>query len=298
MVARRDPDGVVTVPARPHIVIPAVVRRRCGLRAGDQVLLAALPGDDTLAARLAAELRGLRFDDLFGGLQVFTEDLLTRWAESAVRASGVSWVLAGGGVFMNVKASKRIAASPSVDQFGAFPSCGDESLALGAYYLAAAGRYGQATVPRLAHCYLGDDITPAEARTALTGTPFAVEEPADLPAAVAGLLAGGQVVARCAGRMEFGARALGNRSILADPGNADLPRLLNQAVKPGSASLAASPRPGARGGIPRHEGTGRPPRRSAPRRGTVQRPAGHLHQTRSHPGRPGNRQAAFAPGQQ
>ncbi|HUZ25199.1 MAG TPA: carbamoyltransferase C-terminal domain-containing protein [Streptosporangiaceae bacterium] len=181
--------------------------------------------------RLAAELRGLRFDDLFGGLQLFTEDLLTRWAESAVRASGVSRVLAGGGVFMNVKASQRIAASPSVGQFEAFPSCGDESLALGAYYLAAAGRYGQATVPRLAHCYLGDDITPADARTALTGTPFAVEEPADLPAAVAGLLAGGQVVARCAGRMEFGARALGNRSILADPGNAGLPRLLNQAIK-------------------------------------------------------------------
>jgi hypothetical protein len=50
MVARRDPDGVVTVPPRPYIVIPAVVRRRCGLRAGDRVLLAALPGEDTLAA--------------------------------------------------------------------------------------------------------------------------------------------------------------------------------------------------------------------------------------------------------
>jgi AbrB family looped-hinge helix DNA binding protein len=50
MVARRDPDGVVTVPARPYIVIPAAVRRRCGLRAGDRVLLAAVPADDTLAA--------------------------------------------------------------------------------------------------------------------------------------------------------------------------------------------------------------------------------------------------------
>ena len=40
MVARRDPGGMVTVPARPHIVIPAALRRRCGLRAGDRVLLA------------------------------------------------------------------------------------------------------------------------------------------------------------------------------------------------------------------------------------------------------------------
>ena len=50
MVARRDPDGMVTVPARPYVVIPAALRRRCGLRAGDHVLLAASPGQDTLAA--------------------------------------------------------------------------------------------------------------------------------------------------------------------------------------------------------------------------------------------------------
>jgi hypothetical protein len=41
---------MVTLAARPHIVIPAALRRCCGLRAGDRVLLAALPGEDTLAA--------------------------------------------------------------------------------------------------------------------------------------------------------------------------------------------------------------------------------------------------------
>ena len=50
MIARRDPGGMVTVPARPRIMIPAPLRRRCGLRAGDPVLLAAVPGRDTLAA--------------------------------------------------------------------------------------------------------------------------------------------------------------------------------------------------------------------------------------------------------
>ena len=50
MIARRDPGGMVTVPARPYIVIPAALRRRCGLRAGDHVLLAALPDEDMLAA--------------------------------------------------------------------------------------------------------------------------------------------------------------------------------------------------------------------------------------------------------
>ncbi len=50
MTARRDPSGMVTVPSRPYIVIPAALRRRCGLRAGDHVLLAASPGQDTLTA--------------------------------------------------------------------------------------------------------------------------------------------------------------------------------------------------------------------------------------------------------
>ena len=50
MVARRDPDGMVTMPGKPYLVIPAALRRRCGLRPGDHVLLAASPGQDTLTA--------------------------------------------------------------------------------------------------------------------------------------------------------------------------------------------------------------------------------------------------------
>jgi hypothetical protein len=50
VIARRDPGGMVTVPARSRIMIPASLRRRCGLRAGDPVLLAAIPGRDALAA--------------------------------------------------------------------------------------------------------------------------------------------------------------------------------------------------------------------------------------------------------
>ena len=50
VIARRDPAGMVTMPAKPYLVIPAALRRRCGLRAGDHVLLAASPGQDTLTA--------------------------------------------------------------------------------------------------------------------------------------------------------------------------------------------------------------------------------------------------------
>jgi AbrB family looped-hinge helix DNA binding protein len=50
MIAHRDLGGMVTVSTRPYIVIPAALRARCGLRAGDHVLLAAVPGQDMLAA--------------------------------------------------------------------------------------------------------------------------------------------------------------------------------------------------------------------------------------------------------
>jgi hypothetical protein len=50
VTARRDPGGMVTIPGRAYIAIPAALRRRCGLRSGDQVLLAAVPGDNTLIA--------------------------------------------------------------------------------------------------------------------------------------------------------------------------------------------------------------------------------------------------------
>jgi hypothetical protein len=50
VTARRDPGGMVTLPASTYLTIPAALRRRCGLEAGNQVLLAAFPGEDALAA--------------------------------------------------------------------------------------------------------------------------------------------------------------------------------------------------------------------------------------------------------
>jgi len=50
VVARRDPDGMITVPVRSCVVIPAALRLRCGLRPGDRVLLAAVLSLDALAA--------------------------------------------------------------------------------------------------------------------------------------------------------------------------------------------------------------------------------------------------------
>ena len=50
VTVHRDPGGMVVLPGRGRLMIPAPLRRRCGLHAGDPVLLAAIPGQDTLAA--------------------------------------------------------------------------------------------------------------------------------------------------------------------------------------------------------------------------------------------------------
>jgi hypothetical protein len=50
VTARRDPAGLAAMTAKPYIVIPVALRRRCGLEPGDRVLLAAVPGEDTLTA--------------------------------------------------------------------------------------------------------------------------------------------------------------------------------------------------------------------------------------------------------
>ena len=101
--------------------------------------------------------------------------------------TGVRNVLAAGGVFMNVKANKRIAELPEVDSFEAFPSCGDETLSIGGFYLEAARRFGDATVKPLEHFYLGDAPQDNDVLAAVKKSGFHYERPADMADAVAKL---------------------------------------------------------------------------------------------------------------
>jgi carbamoyltransferase len=185
--------------------------------------------------RRAFELQ--RFDCICGGLQRFTEDLLAEWVANCVRETGLRRIALGGGVGMNVKANKRIVDLPEVDSLFVFPSCTDESNAIGAawwvYATERRARHEPVDIPPLSDIYWGPSYSDEACEEAVAGVRdgVRVRQVEDVELEIARMLAGGEVVARFSGRMEFGARALGNRSILADPSNWGVVRIINEMVK-------------------------------------------------------------------
>ena len=178
-------------------------------------------------------LKGRRFDWVAAGVQRFMERMLTRWAASAVHETGISRIACSGGVFMNVKANLAILELPQVESMFVFPSCGDESNSIGAACFEAARR-GEAIEP-LGAIYYGEPITDREAEEALKDTSrrarLRFDWIPDIEKKVAHELARGGIVARAKGAAEFGARALGNRSILARADSPSAVRIINQAIK-------------------------------------------------------------------
>src|SRR5215471_14739358 len=187
----------------------------------------------SISRRLKRDFKRYRFDNLAGGLQFYTEDLMVRWVRAAIARTGVRKVVAAGGVFMNVKANKLIAELPEIEYFDVFPSCGDETLPFGGVWHVHAEQspdHGDAL--RLDHFYLGPDADfDLEASRKEYGGQVNFTWLDEPEKELARLVAGGEIVARCSGRMEFGARALGNRSILADPADYRIVPRINKMIK-------------------------------------------------------------------
>lgn len=179
-----------------------------------------------------------RFDAIAGGVQMFTEELLREWVERAIEYTGIRRVVCGGGVFMNVKANKVVGEIDGLEEFFVFPSCGDESLSFGAvwseYARLSGEEAGMAREP-LRHLYLGREYDDSAIMGAIdarnVGTGCEVRRYEDIDRTVARVLAGNNVVARFSGRTEWGARALGNRSILANPSEWANVEKINRMIK-------------------------------------------------------------------
>jgi carbamoyltransferase len=176
-----------------------------------------------------------RFDNICAGLQRFIEEFLSGWVRNCIRATGIRKVALAGGVFMNVKLNKAIMELPEVDDLFVFPSCGDETNSMGAAYHAFAENRSHCEMKPLANFYTGRQYDDGQIEQAIReysfSRPTTVTQIEEIEYKVAELLAAGEIVARFSGREEFGARALGNRSVLADPSRPEVVKIINDAIK-------------------------------------------------------------------
>lgn len=150
--------------------------------------------------------------DVAAAYQTVLEEVVVRHVSAYVAETGTDTVVLSGGVTANVKLNQRIHEIPGVRNIYIHPNMGDGGCGTGAAILAsiAVGEQQQ----RLETCYLGPDYTDAEIESALQAAGLEYQRHEEIEVEIARLIADNRVVARFDGRMEYGPRALGNRSIL------------------------------------------------------------------------------------
>lgn len=177
---------------------------------------------------------GYRFDYIAAAVQRLTQNVLINWTKASIIKTGIPTVLLSGGVFMNVKANQKIAELPELKNLFIMPSCGDESNAIGAAYWG----YTQLSAKKpkaLNNLYLGEEFDNTEIKKTISSynrkNSWKITKHQNIELKIAKLLAQGEIVARFSGRGEWGARALGNRSILADASNLKVIGEINKMIK-------------------------------------------------------------------
>lgn len=177
-------------------------------------------------------LEGIRFDSIAWGLQKWVEELLCKWVSNAIEHTGINKVVIAGGVAMNIKAMGEVAKLENLEDLFVGGSASDESLVLSAPY--GVGITQNIQHEPIENLYLGpnhDEPQEMKAIEKLCPNSYLIERGKPNPTRIAKLLSEGQILARSCGNMEFGQRALGNRSILADPTFPHVKETINAMVK-------------------------------------------------------------------
>ncbi len=154
--------------------------------------------------------------DLAASLQHALEEAIANLAREAYQHSGIRNFCLAGGVALNCNTNSRIAESDFCDNLFVQPAASDGGVSIGAA-LEAAARSGEKAHETMETAYWGPGYTDAEIEHVLKDAKVKYEKRPDLEEATAELLAEGKIVGWFQGRLEIGPRALGNRSILADP---------------------------------------------------------------------------------
>jgi carbamoyltransferase len=169
--------------------------------------------------------------DIAYAVQDACEAAMMNVVRLAIQRTGCKNVCLAGGVALNSKANGKILASGLVDGFFVQPAATDDGVALGA----ALAQYveGGGTLPNRAmrHAYFGPAFDDAAIEASLRTYKIRSSALSDPAATAAELLSHGKILGWFQGRMEFGPRALGSRSILADARDPEMNAKVNNAVK-------------------------------------------------------------------
>ena len=170
--------------------------------------------------------------DLSNSIQEYTEEMVANYVQYWIEKTKLSNLALAGGLFANVKINQRLYEIPHVSSIFIHQGMSDEGQGVGA---AMALYYDKLGMPErrgvcMNHVYLGPAFSNETIRAELDSAALDYEHHADIERVIARLLADGHVVARFHGKMEYGPRALGNRSILYQTTDPSVNDWLNKAL--------------------------------------------------------------------
>lgn len=188
--------------------------------------------------RKAEEMLTQKHMDLAASVQAVTEEVVLRLTRSLSKEYGIANLCLAGGVALNCVANGKVLRDKAFENVWVQPAAGDAGGALGAalnaYHLfQQQPRKLNGAMDGMKGSYLGPESpqTEIEERLAAAGAKFAVLGDDEVIGATADAMADGKAVGWFQGRMEFGPRALGGRSIIADPRSPEMQKTLNLRVK-------------------------------------------------------------------
>jgi len=174
------------------------------------------------------------YADIAASIQKVTEELLLGMARALHKETGLKRLCMAGGVALNSVANARILKETPFEELYVQPAAGDGGGALGAALWAYNTLLGKPRVFRMEHAYWGRSNSAGETRDFLVKNNIPFEsfsnEDALLDRVVEGIM-GGKVIGWSQGRFEWGPRALGHRSILADPRSHEMKDIVNAKIK-------------------------------------------------------------------
>ncbi|MFX0195386.1 MAG: carbamoyltransferase [Candidatus Hodarchaeota archaeon] len=191
----------------------------------------------SVQSKLKTLLSGQRFDTIAAATQLWFEKLMISWIHNAIKKIGIHKIACVGGLFLNVKANKLIAELSEVEEAFFFPAAGDDGTPVGAalqaYHEVCTWDGRKPEKDQLRDLYFGPTYGNEEIKEILKKTYWIrkAEFYDEIDALIGELITKGKIIARCNDRLEWGPRALGNRSILADARDLKVIRKINFAIK-------------------------------------------------------------------